>query len=118
MFRPMALTVCCALVGALVLTMTFVPAVASFALKARHHEGHERLLTALQNRYRDFLTRLMGKCWLTIGAAIVVVATTIGSIRYLGTEFMPQLDEGALLIETRRLPSVSLTQSVEICRDG
>ena len=114
MFRPMALTVCCALVGALILTMTFVPAIASFALKARHHEGHERLLTALQNRYRDFLARLMGRRWLTIGAALVVVATAVGSIRYLGTEFMPQLDEGALLIETRRLPSVSLTQSVEI----
>jgi heavy metal efflux system protein len=114
MFHPMALTVCCALVGALVLTLTFAPAVASFALKARHHEGHERLLTALQNRYRGFLARLISKRWLTIGAALVVVATAVASIRYLGTEFMPQLDEGALLIETRRLPSVSLTQSVEI----
>jgi cobalt-zinc-cadmium resistance protein CzcA len=94
--------------------MTFAPAVASFALKARHQEGHERLLTALQNRYRDFLDRLMDKRWLTIGAALVVVATAVVSIRYLGTEFMPQLDEGALLIETRRLPSVSMTQSVEI----
>ena len=114
MFHPMALTVCCALVGALVLTMTFAPAVASFALKARHHEGHERILSALQNRYRRFLARLMGKRWLTIGAAFVVVAIAVASIRYLGVEFMPQLDEGALLIETRRLPSVSLTQSVEI----
>ena len=114
MFRPMALTVCCALIGALVLTMTFAPAVASFALKPYHHEGHERLLTALQNRYRSLLDRLIRKRWLTIGAALVVVATAVASMRYLGAEFMPQLDEGALLIETRRLPSVSLTQSVEI----
>ena len=114
MFRPMALTVCCALIGALVLTMTFAPAVASFALKPYHHEGHERLLTALQNRYRSLLDRLIRKRWLTIGAAFVVVATAVASMRYLGAEFMPQLDEGALLIETRRLPSVSLTQSVEI----
>lgn len=114
MFRPMALTVCCALAGALVLTMTFVPAVASIALKPHHHEGHERLLTAAQNRYRNLLSRPMRRRWLTIGAALVVVAIAVGSIRFLGTEFMPQLDEGALLIETRRLPSVSLTQSVEI----
>ncbi|MGE0126845.1 MAG: efflux RND transporter permease subunit [Blastocatellales bacterium] len=114
MFRPMALTVCCALAGALVLTMTFVPAVASLTLKPHHHKGHERLLTALQNRYRSLLERLMRYRWLTIGAALVVVAIAVGSIKFLGTEFMPQLDEGALLIETRRLPSVSLTQSVEI----
>ncbi len=114
MFRPMALTVCCALVGALVLTMTFVPALASLALKPHHHEGHERILAALQKRYRSLLERLMRNRWMTIGAAFVVVAIAIGSVKFLGTEFMPQLDEGALLIETRRLPSVSLTQSVEI----
>jgi cobalt-zinc-cadmium resistance protein CzcA len=114
MFRPMALTVCCALIGALVLTMTFVPAAASLALKPGHHGGHERILTALQRSYRSLLNRLMRRRWLTIGAALVVVTIAVGSIRFLGTEFMPELDEGALLIETRRLPSVSLTQSVEI----
>jgi cobalt-zinc-cadmium resistance protein CzcA len=114
MFRPMALTVCCALLGALVLTLTFAPAIASLALKPHHHEGHERILTALQNRYRGLLSRLMRNRRLTIGVALLVVSTAIGSIKFLGTEFMPQLDEGSLLIETRRLPSVSLTQSVEI----
>jgi heavy metal efflux system protein len=114
MFRPMALTVCCTLVGALVLTMTFAPAMASFALKPHHHKGHERLLTALQNRYRSLLAHFMRKRWLTVGAALVVVSIAAGSMKFLGAEFMPQLDEGALLIETRRLPSVSLTQSVEI----
>ncbi len=114
MFRPMALTVCCALIGALVLTMTFVPAAASLALKPHYHGRHERILAALQRSYRSLLDRLMRKRWLTIGAALIVVTIAVGSIRFLGTEFMPELDEGALLIETRRLPSVSLTQSVEI----
>jgi cobalt-zinc-cadmium resistance protein CzcA len=114
MFRPMALTVCCALIGALALTMTFVPAIASLTLKPHHHKGHERLLSALQDGYRNLLVRLMRRRWLAIGAALVAVTVAVGSIKYLGTEFMPQLDEGALLIETRRLPSVSLTQSVEI----
>ncbi len=114
MFRPMALTVCSALVGALVLTLTLVPALGSMALKPARHGAHERVLMALQNRYRQSLSRLMIRRGLTIGSALLVVLGTIGSMLFLGTEFMPQLDEGALLIETRRLPSVSLTQSVEI----
>lgn len=114
MFRPMALTVCCALIGALILTVTFVPALGSLALKPYHHEGHERLLNSIQLAYRRRLNRIMNLRWPTIGIALVVVAAAVGSMKYLGTEFMPQLDEGALLIETRRLPSISLTESVEI----
>jgi cobalt-zinc-cadmium resistance protein CzcA len=91
-----------------------VPAAASLALKPHHHGRHERILAALQRSYRGLLDRLMRKRWLTIGAALIIVTIAVGSIRFLGTEFMPELDEGALLIETRRLPSVSLTQSVEI----
>ena len=114
MFRPMALTVCCALIGALVLTMTFVPALGSLTLKPYHHEGHEKLLKAMQAGYRRHLNRILNMRWLTIGSALVIVLVAVGSMRYLGTEFMPQLDEGALLIETRRLPSISLSESVEI----
>ena len=114
MFRPMALTVCCALVGALFLTLTLIPAVGSLALKAYHHEGHERILQWLQDGYRATLAIILRLRWLIIGASLVVVTVALVSLRYIGTEFMPQLDEGALLIETRRLPSVSLTQSVEI----
>ncbi|MDX2033391.1 MAG: CusA/CzcA family heavy metal efflux RND transporter [Blastocatellia bacterium] len=114
MFRPMALTVCCALLGALVLTMTLIPAIGSLALKAWHHEGHERVLVWLQEGYRATLVLILRARWVIIGLSLVVVLIALGSLRYIGTEFMPQLDEGALLIETRRLPSVSLTQSVEI----
>lgn len=114
MFHPMALTVCCALIGALVLTLTFVPAVASFVLKPHHHHGHEKVLQWLQNHYRQLLARVLHWRWLTIGVALLIVSSALFSMKYLGTEFMPQLDEGALLIETRRLPSISLTQSVDI----
>ena len=50
----------------------------------------------------------------TVGIATVVILTAIGSVPFLGTEFMPRLDEGSILIETRKLPSVSLEESVEI----
>ncbi|MGE0101549.1 MAG: efflux RND transporter permease subunit [Blastocatellales bacterium] len=114
MFQPMALTVCCALIGALVLTMTYVPAMGALILKPHHHKGHERLLERLQEAYYKVLERVLHHRWVTIGTAVLLIVVTVVSMRFLGTEFMPQLDEGALLIETRRLPSVSLTQSVDI----
>jgi heavy metal efflux system protein len=114
MFRPMALTVCCALVGALILTMTYVPALSAMLLKPHHHPGHERALEMAQRWYRRLLERIIRRKTTAIVAALLLVLVAAGSMKFLGTEFMPQLDEGALLIETRRLPSVSLSQSVEI----
>lgn len=115
MFRPMALTVCCALIGSLVLTLTLVPALSSLLLKPQHHAAaHERVLNAVRDAYLRALRYFIRHRWLTVGAALAIVAAALGSMPFLGTEFMPKLDEGALLIETRRLPSVSLTESVNI----
>ncbi|HEX4946940.1 MAG TPA: efflux RND transporter permease subunit, partial [Blastocatellia bacterium] len=75
---------------------------------------HERVLIELQDAYRSLLKRVMHWRVLTVGLALIVVVVSVISMSKLGTEFMPQLDEGALLIETRKLPSVSLTESVEI----
>jgi len=49
---------------------------------------------------------------LTIASAVFLVLAAIGSLAFIGTEFMPRLDEGSILIETRKLPSISLTESV------
>jgi heavy metal efflux system protein len=116
MFRPMALTVCCALIGSLLLTLTLVPALGSLLLKPHHHGAHERLLAALQNFYRRTLAHAVRWRYLTVGVAMLLIAGALVSMQRLGTEFMPKLDEGQLLIETRRLPSVSLTQAVDISR--
>ena len=116
MFRPMALTVCCALVGSLLLTLTFVPAVGSLLLRPHAHDAHERFMQAMQNGYRHLLERIVSLRWLTLVAALLLVGAAFFMLPRLGTEFMPRLDEGELLIETRRLPSVSLTQAVDISR--
>ncbi len=56
----------------------------------------------------------MQRRWRTLSVAIVAVLVALGSLPFIGTEFMPKLDEGSILIETRKLPSVSLPESVEI----
>ena len=114
MFRPMAITVCSALLGSLVLSLTAVPVVSSFLLKLRggHHDGpwFERL----KQRYGRHLEDAMGHRGRTLTVAFVVVGAAIASVPFLGTEFMPRLDEGSILVETRKLPSVSLEESVAI----
>ena len=113
MFRPMALTVALAVFGSLVLALTFVPAVATMV--ARHiHPSPEPRFDRLRTRYRKLLTQVMAARRKTVGVALAMVTVAMASIPFLGTEFMPELDEGALLIETFRLPSVSLSESVEI----
>lgn len=114
MFRPMAITVCSALLGALALSLTAVPVGASLVLRSGAHHADGRWFEWVR---RHYLAALEGaRRWriATISAAVVIVVAAIGSISWLGTEFMPKLDEGAILVETRKLPSVSLEDSVEI----
>jgi cobalt-zinc-cadmium resistance protein CzcA len=115
MFRPMAITVCSALLGSLLLSLTAVPVLSSMLLKipARAHHD-ERWFTRLRARYLAHLERQMGHPRRTVGVALAAVALAVGSLPLLGTEFMPRLDEGSILIETRKLPSISLPDSVEI----
>ena len=114
MFRPMAITVCSAILGSLLLSLTAVPVGASFLLKlgGGHHEGpwFERL----KHFYTRHLAVQMDHRARTIGVSAVAVAIALGSLPFIGTEFMPKLDEGSILIETRKLPSVSLPESVAI----
>ncbi|MEZ5418847.1 MAG: CusA/CzcA family heavy metal efflux RND transporter [Vicinamibacterales bacterium] len=114
MFRPMAITVCTALFGSLLLSLTAVPVVSSYLLPLEGHHVEEEWFVRLRERYQRHLAAHMRHPVFTIGVALTVVTVAIGSVPFLGTEFMPRLDEGSLLIETRKLPSVSLEESVEI----
>ena len=114
MFRPMAITVCSALLGSLVLSLTAVPVVSSFLLKIQgsHHDGP--WFDRLKRRYLTHLDDAMNHRGRTLIVALAVVVAALASVPFLGTEFMPRLDEGSILVETRKLPSVSLEESVEI----
>ena len=112
MFRPMAITVCSAIFGSLFLSLTVVPVVASYLLRLGGVHREERWMVWLRARYIRHLTDAMNHPARTLAVAGTVVLLALGSVPLLGTEFMPKLDEGALLIETRKLPSVSLDESV------
>ena len=128
MFTPMAFTVCAAVVGSLVLALTFVPAMTSvlFANAPRRNavmpsdsESREplhesRWFTRARQRYSDTLAWAIGHRRVVVVAAILLLMGSFGSLPWIGTEFMPKLDEGYLLIETRRAPGASLTQGTEI----
>ncbi len=114
MFRPMAITVCSALLGSLALALVAVPAAASVALKGSHKDEGARWFAVV----RRFYGRLLGLCLrarlVTVGVSVMVVAAAVTSLAFIGTEFMPRLDEGSILIETRKLPGISLAESVRI----
>jgi cobalt-zinc-cadmium resistance protein CzcA len=114
MFRPMAITVCSAILGSLLLSLTVVPVVSSYLLRLGGAHQEERWFRHLRERYVRHLADAMDHPKRTLAIAGTVVALALASLPLMGTEFMPKLDEGALLIETRKLPSVSLEESVAI----
>jgi len=121
MFRPMAITVCAALAGSLILALTMIPMLVSLAFrkgipKGRAREREHHWMAVLNSRYARLLESAMDRPWRTVGTAATVLAVAIGSLFFIGTEFMPRLDEGSILVETRKLPGVSLTDSVEISK--
>jgi cobalt-zinc-cadmium resistance protein CzcA len=114
LFRPMALTVFFALVGALLLSLTYVPVMCSLFLKADKPIRHSPIIDWLHRRYRPALVRAMARRPMVVGAAVALFALSLVGFTRLGGEFLPRLDEGDLAIQIIRLPSVSLTESVEI----
>ncbi|NBO65953.1 MAG: efflux RND transporter permease subunit, partial [Acidobacteria bacterium] len=116
MFTPMAITVCAALLGSLILAIMFVPAISSLFLKRGVSEHEGRFYQKLEQLYTSQLELAIRHRVIMIGGALLLVVAAIGSLAFIGTEFMPRLDEGSILIETRKLPSISLTESVAISR--
>jgi len=106
LFRPMALTVLFALGTALVLSFTYVPAVASLVVRPSGH--HETFVVRwLKRAYTPLARRLVHHPRLAGGAAVVAVGVSGLLAATLGVEFVPRLEEGDLVIQTARLPSIS-----------
>jgi cobalt-zinc-cadmium resistance protein CzcA len=120
MFRPMAFTVCSALFGALLLALVAIPVFTSFAfgrgLPARSGVAKTNWMDWLGEHYQRWLATVIRYREVMVAIALVILAVAIWSLTVIGTEFMPQLDEGSIMVETRKLPGISLTDSVEISK--
>src|SRR5215210_8063317 len=116
MFTPMAFTVCVAVLGSLLIALAYVPVVSSYLL--RHAEEQpSRWYEAVRTRYQSSLGWALANRRTVVLTASALLGLSLASVPFLGTEFMPKLDEGSMLIETRRLPSTSLPQGMSIARE-
>ena len=112
MFVPMAFTVTAAVLGSLVLALTFVPAAARTFLVGAHEPETPRF-DAFRDRYRRFLGQTLLRPAPVLAAAVILVGGAVWSGTHLGTEFMPRLDEGSVLVQTLRPPSTALEEGTE-----
>ncbi|MEN9507451.1 MAG: hypothetical protein RLZZ621_14 [Gemmatimonadota bacterium] len=113
MFKPMAFTVVCAVLGSLLLALTYVPAVSVWVLRHAHAEPAPWLVR-LTARYRTLLDQVLANPRPLLGTAFVLVVIAVASLMKIGTEFMPKLDEGAILVTTRRMPSIDLADATRL----
>ena len=111
MFTPMAITVMLALVGAFILSLTFVPAMVAILIRGKVAEKEVAAIRWTKERYEPLLRRVIGRPWPWIGAGVGTFVLAGLIFMTLGREFIPQLDEGDLLATTIRIPSTSLDQS-------
>ncbi|MGB3049892.1 MAG: CusA/CzcA family heavy metal efflux RND transporter [Polyangiales bacterium] len=112
MFQPMALTVVFALAVSLVLALTWVPALCTFVFRKGVVEHETRLLRKLRNWYEPLLERSLARPKRTFATAAAVFVASVALVPFLGAEFVPTLEEGAIAMHAIRLPSVSLEESV------
>lgn len=114
MFTPMALTVIMALIGAMILSMTFVPACIALFVTGKVAEKENIIVRGSKAIYAPGLRYALSQRYVVAAMAVVlVVLTGIGATK-LGTEFIPSLDEGDVAVQALRVPGTSLTESVRM----
>lgn len=113
MFKPMAFTVVTAVLGSLLLALTFVPTAAQILLKNVKPQEN-RALNWLRDRYSRGLELVLANARKVVAASAATIIVAAGSFIWIGTEFMPKLDEGSILITSRRLPSISLGEATRL----
>ena len=121
MFRPMAVTVVSSLLGSLLLALFVVPTLCTFALRHRakalkqeRGQTKENWFDRLRGRYTRSLERAEAHRKLIYIASAALVLTALVSLKFIGTEIMPTLDEGSIVITSKKLPGISLTESIRI----
>ena len=116
MFHPMAYTVLLALLGAMILSVTFVPAAVALFIGERVAETENRLMALARRAYGPALETMLANVPVVLTFAVVTVLLCSAVATRLGSEFVPNLNEGDFAMQALRIPGTSLTQSVEMQR--
>ena len=118
MFRPMALTVFFAILGAFILSLTYVPMASSLMLSRKVHTRKtfsDRVIEKLQAWYRPVLGWVLARNKDVITGAVALFCVSVVGFKYLGGEFIPSLEEGDFAVEMSMSQGTSLSQMVESC---
>lgn len=118
MFRPMALTVFFAILGAFILSLTYVPMASSLMLSRKVHTRKtfsDRVIEKLQGWYRPVLDWVLARNKDVITGAVALFCVSVVGFKYLGGEFIPSLEEGDFAVEMSMSQGTSLSQMVESC---
>jgi len=112
MFHPMAFTVVAALLGAMILSVTFIPAAVAIFITGKVSEHENIAVRGAKAAYLPILRVLMKARLTVVAASVAVLAIALAAATRLGSEFMPSLDEGDIALHALRIPGTSLTQAI------
>lgn len=112
MFHPMAITVVIALCAALILSLTFVPAAIALIMNGKIAEHENRFMRGAKKLYQHLLIAALRLHFWVLGSALILVIFSVWLATRLGSEFIPQLDEGDIALHALRIPGTSLEQAV------
>ncbi|MBS7413484.1 CusA/CzcA family heavy metal efflux RND transporter [Pseudomonas syringae] len=114
MFHPMAFTVVIALLGAMILSVTFVPAAIAMFVTGKVKEEEGFVMRTTRQRYAPILSWVLGHRSIAFGMALVLIVLSGFTASRMGSEFIPSLSEGDFALQALRVPGTSLTQSVDM----
>ncbi|HVU18307.1 MAG TPA: CusA/CzcA family heavy metal efflux RND transporter [Candidatus Didemnitutus sp.] len=114
MFSPLAFTISFALLGSLILSLTLVPTLCTFFLKQEPMDHDPLHIRWLKQLYLVTLKPCVRRPWLVVLIALAALGGSLALVPRIGTEFLPALDEGSIAVQTFRIPSISLPQSLAL----
>ena len=114
LFSPMAFTIAFAMLGSLVVALVVVPVLSCFVLGGTIREADSFLVRYLKAIYRPALAWTLARRRVVVGGSLLALVAALATIPFLGTEFVPELDEGTMSIRVTMNPSVSLAESKRI----
>lgn len=115
-FAPMAWTVVSALIGSLIFSLTLVPLLCYFLLRRGLSEKENFIVYGCKRVYEPILKWALVHRWIVIGAAVVILGVSLAIVPYLGSEFLPELNEGTMWVNMTFPPGISTQETLRLTR--